>query len=338
MDNPQLSVILPTFNRWNALLKSLSALRKQTLEPSSYEVIVVDDGSTDDSYKNNLKGIGIQNLIYLHQDKKGPASARNLGIRNAKGEILLFIGDDIIASDNLLEEHLIFHRKKFQEENSACLGYITWPVDFKQSTFLDFMENWGQFLFGNLRHGEELNYNYFYSSNISLKKYFLFSKNLFFDEDFKYAVWEDIEFGYRLEKEGLRIVFNRNAIAFHNHYQTMESAINRTKISGESLFLLLKKLPELSKEFGFLKTEKGFILRHRLIKNIVRNKLSVAVMIGLLKLFKSIPLSSSLQNGDLERFLYIKKTQNWLLKEIYKNILLYHLQKNFEKAQKNCQI
>ena len=419
MNNLQISIIIPTFNRWDTLLQCISALKEQTLDPSSYEVIVVDDGSTDKAYKtfisrqgtknnednpllppldkggmggflnegiNNLKEINFPNLRYFHQNKRGPASARNLGIRNARGEILLFIGDDIIASDNLLEEHLIFHKKIFQEENSACLGYITWPVNFKPSPFLDFMGNWGQFLFGNLLHGEELNYNHFYSSNISLKKHFLLNKNIFFDENFKYAAWEDIEFGYRLEKEGLRIFFNRNAVVFHNHYQTIESAINRSKISGEALYLLLKKLPELSENFGFLKTKKGFIPRHRFIKNIIRNKLSVAAMAGLLKLFNpdnfymhtekiqglqdknvlpidrqssrsadpstgsgwSPEVAEKYQHGEFvepsqqrltlqNRLLETRKKPNRLLKEIYKNILLYHLQKNFEKAQKNCQ-
>ena len=242
----QISVIIPTFNRWDILLQCISALKEQTLDPSSYEVIVIDDGSTDDAYKtfisregtNNFKEIRFPNLRYFHQKKNGPGSARNLGIRQARGRILIFLGDDIIASKNLLEEHLLFHKEKFQGENFGCLGYITWPSNFQPTQFLHFIGNWGQFLFEEISHGEEVDYNYFYTSNISLKKEFLDKKNLLLDENFKYAAWEDIEFGYRLGKEGLKIIFNKNAIAFHNHIPTIESAMSRMETSGKSLFIL----------------------------------------------------------------------------------------------------
>ena len=131
-----------------------------------------------------------------------------------------------------------YSEEKFKGENFACLGYITWPSNFQPTQFLHFIGNWGQFLFEEISHEEELNYNYFYTSNISLEKNFLDKKNLLFDENFKYAAWEDIEFGYRLGKEGLKIIFNKNAIAFHNHIPTIESAMSRMETSGKSLFIL----------------------------------------------------------------------------------------------------
>jgi len=337
----EISVIIPTFNRWNILLQCISALKEQTLDPSSYEVIVIDDGSTDKAYKTFIS----PNLRYLHQEKKGPASARNLGIRQARGRILVFLGDDIIASKNLLEEHLCFHKEKFQGENFACLGYITWPREFQTTQFLHFMGNWGQFLFEEISHEEELNYNYFYTSNISLKKIFLDKKNLFFDENFKDAAWEDIELGYRLEKEGLKIIFNRNATSFHNHYPTFESAINRMETSGKSLLTLLKKWPELSKGFGFLRTENALVLRNKLIKKILRNKLSIKILTKTLKFFDKtiIPQQEINNNQNLRDILtphkgFPEEKPGKLLKEIYKNILLYYLQKGFEEEQKNWQV
>ena len=371
MNLPEISVIIPTFNRWETLLQSLLALKKQTFDASTYEIIVVNDGSTDNAYAGmgRCDEIGIPNLKHLNQKKNGPGSARNLGIRHAKGRILLFLGDDIIVSENLLEEHFLFHSEKFKGKNFACLGYVTWPLSFCPTPFLQFLESWGQFLFENISDGEELDYNYFYSSNISLKKNFLDEKDLLFDEDFKEAAWEDIEFGYRGEKEGLKIIFNRNAVGFHNHCQTLESAINRMGTSGRSLFVLLKKWPELAKKFGFLKTERGYIARHKLIKGILRNKLSIVAIMEVLKLLdktiipeqdinenrqdrsipqtdrrgfltpqkESNPLSPPLIKRGQEGIITAIKRPNKLLKVIYKNILLYYLQRGFEEAQQNWQ-
>ena len=100
MNLPEISVIIPTFNRWETLLQSLLALKKQTFDASTYEIIVVNDGSTDNAYAGmgRCDEIGIPNLKHLNQKKNGPGSARNLGIRHAKGRILLFLGDDIILS------------------------------------------------------------------------------------------------------------------------------------------------------------------------------------------------------------------------------------------------
>ena len=357
-------MIIPTFNRWETLLQSLLALKKQTIDASAYEIIVVNDGSIDNAYTgmSRFDKLGIPNLKHLSQNKNGPGSARNLGIRHAKGRILLFIGDDITAHENLLEEHFLFHNEKYKKNNFACLGYVTWPLNFSHAPFLQFLESWGQFLFENISDGEELDYNYFYSSNISLKKFFLDEKNLFFDEDFKEAAWEDIEFGYRGEKAGLKIIFNRNAVGFHNHCQTLESAISRMGTSGRYLFVFLKKWPELAEKFGFLKTEKGYIARHKLIKKIVRNKFSVNILTKTLKLFDKtiIPQqetnnNQNLRDRNLPAYLPAGRQVNRrgfltphkgfpegkpgkLLKEIYKNILLYHLQKSFEEAQQNWQI
>ena len=333
-------MIIPTFNRWETLLKSLLALKKQTIDASAYEIIVVNDGSTDNAYMGMscFDKLGIPNLKHLSQNKNGPGSARNLGIRHANGKILLFLGDDITASENLLEEHFLFHNKRFKEKNIACLGYLTWPLNFSPAPFLQFLESWGQFLFENISDEDVLDYNYFYSSNISLKKDFLDEKNLSFDEDFKEAAWEDIEFGYRGEKEGLKIIFNRNAVGFHNHCQTLESSINRMGTSGRYLFVFLKKWPELAGKFGFLKTEKGYIASHKLIKRILRNKFSVTGLTKILNFLDKTTPEQQDQRDNEKGFQNLRKRPNILLRNFYKTILLYYLQKGFEEAQQNWQI
>ena len=115
----------------------MQALEAQTVLPNGYEIVIVDDGSTDASPEQMAgltERVGL-NLRLFHQNHSGPATARNLGIREAQGNLVLFIGDDIIVTPTLLAEHLAWH-KKYPEENVAVLGYVTWSPEIKITPFM----------------------------------------------------------------------------------------------------------------------------------------------------------------------------------------------------------
>jgi len=107
------SVIIPTYNRVEKLEKCLLALSVQNFYKKEFEVIVVDDGSTDQTEEMIKRHQENKNLIirYFVQKHQGAAAARNLGIKEAEGEIVLFIGDDIIPKREFLQEHMTFHRE-----------------------------------------------------------------------------------------------------------------------------------------------------------------------------------------------------------------------------------
>lgn len=234
-----LSVIIPTYNRVEALEKCLNALGSQVID-SDYEVLVIDDGSNDgtDRFIRSLQEYYPVPLKYWRQANMGPATARNRGIQNARGEILLFIGDDIIAAEPaFLKEHLTWHRENYREGEVAVLGYTTWSSEITISPFMRWLENGGpQFSYKGLGHGSTLDARHFYTSNISLKKSFL-GKDLF-DERFPYAAYEDTELGYRLAQRGLKIVFNREALAYHYHQITLDSYCKRAFLAGRSAAIL----------------------------------------------------------------------------------------------------
>ena len=104
-ENRSVSVIIPTYNRLESLRKCLNALSCQTLLSENFEVIVIDDGSSDGTI-NHLKGqkktLKI-NFSYYSQPNLGPGAARNLGIKKAKGELIVFTDDDCVADPNWLE-------------------------------------------------------------------------------------------------------------------------------------------------------------------------------------------------------------------------------------------
>lgn len=109
---PKISVAIPTFNRKEKLKCALEPLFNQTYPKNKYEIIVVDDGSTDginDLLKHFQKKFS--NLIYLKQNHRGPAAARNLGIKKSTGEIIFFTDDDCIVPRNWIEKFVRVYQK-----------------------------------------------------------------------------------------------------------------------------------------------------------------------------------------------------------------------------------
>lgn len=244
--NLDLSVVIPTYNRKDVLKRCLESLFNQTYPQNKYEIIVVDDGSTDgtgDLVKELIKESACQ-LRYFKQENKGPAAARNVGIKNANGELILFTGDDCIADSHLLEEHMKYHNTY---KDVAVLGYTTWHPDLKITPFMEYIVTSGiQFGYPLIKDKNNVPFNFFYTSNISIKKELLIHADLF-DEDFKYAAWEDVELGYRLNQRGIKIVYNKEAITYHNHPTTVSKFCERQKKTGMSAVVFYKKHPEMKK-------------------------------------------------------------------------------------------
>ncbi|MCX6340257.1 MAG: glycosyltransferase [Candidatus Aureabacteria bacterium] len=243
MDNPAISVIIPTYNRKDILQKVLDAYKDQSLPQEQFEIIIIDDGSTDGTKESVAKASQTQpNIRYFHQPHGGPAKARNLGIEQAKGPIILFTGDDCIPDKHLLQEHLRLHKKG---EAIAVLGHIDWHPDLEITPFMSYINIDTQFSYPRIKEApQNVPFGYFYTSNISIpKKYFELVGT--FDTDFTEAVWEDVELGYRIWKSGVRIVYNSQAITYHYHAVDIEDYIQRQLRAGKAAAVLYKKHPEL---------------------------------------------------------------------------------------------
>lgn len=248
MRNPLFTIIIPTHNRSEILDKNLAALNKQTIPQDNIQIIIIDDGSTDKTEKIATKWLKIlPNFKYIKQENFGQGNARNNGLKHATGEIILFIGDDIILERNALEEHKKTH-ESHPETNSAVLGFITWHPEIKITPFMEWLakskKGGPQFAYDLLENKQTANYRFFYTSNISLKKPLLDKYK--FDPDFKNYGWEDIELGYRLaKKENLKIHYNKSAIGYHHHEIDEKNLEQRMLSIGKSARIFQKKHPEL---------------------------------------------------------------------------------------------
>jgi GT2 family glycosyltransferase/glycosyltransferase involved in cell wall biosynthesis len=243
----RLSVVIPTHNRKEKLLASLDALTRQSILPQEFEVVVVDDGSTDGTNEALEARRYPFALRYVRQDAAGPGAARNLGVERAAGELVLFIGDDIVADERLLEEHLLAHAGH-PDSGGAVLGRIDWPEGMPQNAVMQYVcgDAALQFAYTLIPRLPSLDHRFFYTSNISLKRQFLNDAaraGIRFDPCFRHAAFEDSEFAFRLIPRGLQIRYAEQARATHDHSMDLHSFAKREFGAGEMAVVFYRKHP-----------------------------------------------------------------------------------------------
>jgi glycosyltransferase involved in cell wall biosynthesis len=239
----KISVIIPTHNRSSELSLVLNALGMQSFD--NFDVIIIDDGSIDSIRNKELIQNRKYNISYIYQPSGGPASARNMGLKNITDscEIILFIGDDIIPHVDLLQQHHSFHQR-YTDSHCAILGLTLWEESVRDE-FMDFLAPYGpQFNYSGKSCGDICDFRYLHTCNVSFKREIL--SDFYFDESFKVAAFEDTEFGYRLQKErGLKIIYNPSAIGYHKHKYSREQFIERQKKTAPWARLMISKHPEV---------------------------------------------------------------------------------------------
>lgn len=225
-------IVIPTYNRAQTLLTCLQHLERQTCK--DFEVIVIDDGSTDDT-PQLMEAYGKSTPLrfqYLRQKNAGPARGRNVAIAALQAPICILIGDDIFATPEYVAEHLKLHRER-PEKHVAGVGLTRWSTEGQTVTpFMKWLDEGGmQFSYHRLLAGEEPTWEHFYTSNLSVKTSLLREEP--FDERFLRAAMEDQELGYRLKKlYALELVFLPGALAYHLHPTSFLQACRRMKAVG----------------------------------------------------------------------------------------------------------
>jgi glycosyltransferase involved in cell wall biosynthesis len=225
-----LAVVIPTYNREATLRMALDAYRSQSKPQLIKELLVVDDGSTDktEAAVREFTRKAPFPVRYLWQPNRGPAAARNLGIKEARTEIILFTDSDIIPQRDLVCEHLGWHWENPQL-SVAVLGYVTWAQELNPTPFMRWCGEVGPlFSYGKLRHKQAADFLFCYTCNLSIKTDFL-KRCGGFDEDFKGAAFEDTELGYRLAKAGSRLLYNAHAVAYHYQFYSFADTCRKAQ-------------------------------------------------------------------------------------------------------------
>lgn len=221
MSDLKMSVVMPTHQRRDLLEQVIEKLAVQTIAPDSYEIIVVVDGSTDGTMEM-LQRLEVPcGLRPIYQEQSGPSVARNHGARLAKGEVILFLDDDILAEPGMLQRHLEVHEK---DEWAVVLGrFLT-----AQGAYAAGQGGWNAWEARILeKHFEAMQSGKrppagrrLYSGNFSVRKS-LYHTVGGFDEDLKRG--EDVELGLRMQDAGAHYYFAPEAAGIHCGFRSFDS-------------------------------------------------------------------------------------------------------------------
>lgn len=166
------------------------------------------------------------------------------------GHWVAFLGDDTVPSPGWLAIHLgALERASEQGLEPAILGYTRWHRRMRLNPFLRYINDYGlQFGYALIEDKEHLPFNFFYTSNLSLRRSLLIEEP--FDEGFPYAAWEDTELSYRLDKQGLRLLYRPEAVVEHDHPTDIQRFGLRQYRAGYSAVLFYRRHPELGPWLG----------------------------------------------------------------------------------------
>ncbi|KAK3241188.1 hypothetical protein CYMTET_49024 [Cymbomonas tetramitiformis] len=216
------SVVIPTYNRLPILLKCLKSLGEQTLAPEfglqAYEVVVVDDGSSDstvetlEEMKHDLPHV----RLIVQSNNEGAAVARNVGVKAAKGDTIVFIDSDMVVVSSFLYEHaskLHTARGEFGDDLTFSYGRVINTDNFEDPCSEPFKLS-------------DSSAAFFATGNVALSRRCLMAAARSdataccegpFDTEFSEYGWEDLELGERLRQQGTRIVQCPTAAGYHYH-------------------------------------------------------------------------------------------------------------------------
>jgi glycosyltransferase involved in cell wall biosynthesis len=232
---PFLSAVLTTRNRAALLNQALASLCHQTLERENFEVVVVDDGSTDSTAEVVQSYHGKMPLIYAYQRPAGLNAARNHGIFMARGKCVLFLDDDDVSDSGMLHAHAEAHAR-YQDRGLGVLGFTGLTPDLERDPLMHYLTRIGGELFSysGLRGGSVLPFEYFWGGRSSCKRSFLLDFGIFACEDLFGC--EDIELAFRLSRRGFKVVYEPRAILTMMRRLSLHDVCARTCVKGKSSY------------------------------------------------------------------------------------------------------
>jgi GT2 family glycosyltransferase len=246
----EISVVVPTFNRRRQLARLMDGLLRQSCPANSFEVIVVNDGSEDDTvqYLDLLKTPFC--LRVISQPNQGVATARNQGVADARANWILFLDDDVSPVPELIQRHLEI---LCQDEQRVVLGPMLTPLDIQLEPWVLWEQRMLEKQYNSMLRGKwEPTARQFYTGNTSLARRHILAAGGF-DPAFRRA--EDVELAYRLQAQGLQFYFAPQAQVYHYAERSYQSWLKIAYHYGKNDVIMTRTkgqawlLPTVMKEY-----------------------------------------------------------------------------------------
>ena len=288
---PSISIIIPAYNVADTIEECLSALLDQTVPRQQYEIVVINDGSTDRTEEIARK----YDVRLVSQSNQGRAAAKNTGIREARGEFLLFIDADCVATRNWIEA---ITAPLANEEIVGVAGTLrTWQKGIAaRFTQIEYEDKYKRM--GSRKYVDIVD-----TASAAYRKQ-VFEENGTFDSTLRWA--EDTDFSFRLAHKGYKMAFAPCAIVLHRHPESIFDYARRKWRYGYWRTVLYRRYPQKivvdSRTPQSQKIQAGlFLLLGAALMGLIVSKWFVGVVITLLGLFlvSTLPFCVKAAKKDL---------------------------------------
>jgi len=260
---PEISVVVPTYQRSASVLRLLRALDRQTLSANEFEVVVVVDGSTDRTLEHAREHAAAYLLKVIWKENGGRASSCNVGIRAAAGRIVVLLDDDMEPTPAWLSSHLMAHQGV---GNLGVVGAAPIRLPPEASGAALFAgRKFNDHLLHLARKGEITGLREFYSGNFSISRETILSVGGF-DEAFRIYGNEDVDLGVRLRAAGVRLVYSPEAVAYQAWEKTSAQLGRDSLAKGRTAMLLACKHPDVVDQLRVGRLENMRTTRRLLVK------------------------------------------------------------------------
>jgi glycosyltransferase involved in cell wall biosynthesis len=332
-DGPALSLIIPTYNRRASVLRTLESLEQQTYPVDRFEVVVVDDGSTDGTKDLVFDSFPFR-LRYFRQHNSGATTARNAGAIQSRARILVFMDDDIAATPTMLE-HLVWNLRRM--EKIIALATL---VPVVRNGVSPFAKVYGKAIAasvgavkvsapgvqgsGPTGRGSFVHFIECMTGVLAIKREDFIALGMFEDPTGGWPNWDDVDFGYRAHLQGFRLWRDESALAYHHDcsLESLAAACDRWERASRSAALLFQKHPGLQDQMLMFR-DKGPTSLTRDSPGLVGRKV-------LRNLVSSPPSLFAMQR--LARFLEAFRPHSFWLVLLYRWIVSSHIRRGYRQG------
>jgi peptidoglycan/xylan/chitin deacetylase (PgdA/CDA1 family)/GT2 family glycosyltransferase len=259
-----ISAIIPVYKRQTAI-RTLASLEDQHFEPDGMEAIVVFDAE-DENFKKEIltRQWKFPVKILSQKTPRGAGAARNLGAKQAQGQLLVFFDDDIAASPGLLQRHWDAHQKSAGK--SLAFGKVVTDPSSPESFLRFWMDDWKHQYFERCERGTDLAPYYFCSANFSVPRS-LFLEQTGFDEEYRSCGWEEADLGIRLKAAGFQFIYLPDAVGSELYVkQPIQASGHMAFEQGQNQVRLIRKHPGYRKHTSLVEAFHGGLKSRLLIR------------------------------------------------------------------------